>query len=456
MHASFTNTASQAVTLDLVTTDSFEDWLSKQSEAIAAFARATGFKGQAEQLMLSPGEAGHIAQAAYGMGDGVDALVLAGASARLPEGVYQIGASPEGLDVSALHAGWADGAYRFEKYKSSDKTPPKLLIADGAQVEAASREANAIDLVRDLINTPAQDMGPTQIEQAARDLATAYEADIHVVTGEDLLTENYPMVHAVGRAAADAPRYIEVMWGPEDAPKLALVGKGVAFDTGGLNIKTGNYMRLMKKDMGGAAHALGLARMIMSAGLKVRLSVHVPTVENAVGADAFRPGDVLTSRKGLTVEIDNTDAEGRLILADALTRASELEPELVIDFATLTGAARVAMGPDVVPFFTRDDDLANGIAKSGAKLNDPVWRLPLWSPYMRMLKSNIADIVNGASSPFAGTITAALFLEKFVDAPSWAHFDVWGWRQARYGRPEGGAAMSLRAVLNHLKRNFAA
>ena len=456
MHASFTNSAKQPVTLDLVTSDGFEDWLSKQTEAVSAFARTTGFKGQAEQILLSPNTEGGLSLAAYGMGDGVDAMMLAGASARLPEGDYKIGVMPEGLDASALYAGWADGAYRFERYKSSDKKTPRLLIEKGADIEAASREANAVDLVRDLINTPAQDMGPGQIEQAARDLAKAYDADIDVVTGDDLLTKNYPMVHAVGRAAADAPRYIEITWGAEDAPKLAIVGKGVAFDTGGLNIKTGNYMRLMKKDMGGGAHALGLARMIMSAGLNVRLSVHVPAVENAVGAGAFRPGDVLTSRKGLTVEIDNTDAEGRLVLADALTRASELEPELVVDFATLTGAARVAMGPDVAPFFTRDDNLADGFFKSGETLNDPVWRLPLWSPYLRMLKSNVADIANGASSPFAGTITAALFLEKFVDAPSWAHFDVWGWRQARYGRPEGGAAMSLRAVLNHLKSNFAA
>jgi leucyl aminopeptidase len=289
-------------------------------------------------------------------------------------------------------------------------------------------------------------MGPVAIEAEIRTLAEAFGATLVCTEGEALLAGNYPMIHAVGRAGPQSPRLIELSWGDPKAPELAIVGKGVAFDTGGLNLKTGNYMRLMKKDMGGAAHAIALAELVMAAALPVHLKLYVPAVENAISGTAFRPGDVLSSRKGLSVEIDNTDAEGRLILGDALTRASETDPDLIIDFATLTGAARVALGPDLAPFYTDDDELAAAIEAGARASGDPVWRMPLWAPYLAGLKSPIADLVNSTSDGMAGSVTAALFLQKFVSAPRWVHLDVWAWRKAKYGRPEGGAACGLRAM----------
>jgi leucyl aminopeptidase len=286
-------------------------------------------------------------------------------------------------------------------------------------------------------------------------LAERYGATLETVIGDALLAENYPLVHAVGRAGPEAPRIMELTWGPEDAPELALVGKGVTFDTGGLNLKTGNYMRLMKKDMGGSAHAIALAELVMGANLPVRLKLYIPAVENAISGTAFRPGDVLNSRKGLSVEIDNTDAEGRLILADALTRASESNPDLLIDFATLTGAARVALGPDLAPYYTDDEPLAAQIAEGSASSGDPAWRMPLWDPYLSMLKSPIADLVNSASSGFAGSLTAAMFLKQFVEADRWVHLDIWAWREGKYGRPAGGAACGLRAMWDAVKSRYA-
>ncbi|MEO1100847.1 MAG: leucyl aminopeptidase family protein, partial [Pseudomonadota bacterium] len=286
-------------------------------------------------------------------------------------------------------------------------------------------------------------------------MAEAFGASLSVITGEALLDENYPMVHAVGRAADAAPRIMELSWGEERHPELAIVGKGVAFDSGGLNIKPGDGMRIMKKDMGGAAHAVALARLVMGANLPVRLKLYVPAVENAISGDAFRPGDVLNSRKGLTVEIDNTDAEGRLILGDALTRACESSPDLVIDFATLTGAARVALGPDLAPFYTDDETVAAGIKAGSNETGDPVWRMPLWAPYLTDLKSPIADLVNSGGR-MAGSITAGLFLKEFVDTTRWVHLDVWAWRKGRYGRPQGGAACGLRAVWAMLQKRYPA
>lgn len=297
-------------------------------------------------------------------------------------------------------------------------------------------------------------MGPSAIEAAVRAIAEEFGADITVTAGDDLLEQNYPMIHAVGRAAPEAPRLIELTWGNPDHPELALVGKGVAFDTGGLNLKTGNYMRLMKKDMGGSAHVIALARLVMSSNLPVRLKLYVPAVENAIDSHAFRPGDVLSTRKGLTVEIDNTDAEGRLILGDALTKACESDPDLLIDFATLTGAARVALGPDLAPFYTDDGDVADAINAAGAVSGDPVWRMPLWDPYKSMLKSSIADMQN-AGGAFAGSITAAIFLKQFVEARRWVHLDVWAWRLGKYGRPEGAAACGLRAIWTMLRTRYA-
>ena len=299
-----------------------------------------------------------------------------------------------------------------------------------------------------------EDMGPPEIQGTISDLAERYGATLETVIGEALLEQNYPMVHAVGRAGPEAPRIMELSWGNEDHPQLAIVGKGVAFDTGGLNLKTGNYMRLMKKDMGGSAHAIALAELVMGANLPVHLKLYVPAVENAIAGDAFRPGDILSSRKGLSVEIDNTDAEGRLILGDALTRASEEDPDLLIDFATLTGAARVALGPDLAPYYTDDEDLAAAIATGAEVSGDPAWRMPLWSPYKKMLKSPIADLVNSAAGGMAGSITAAIFLKQFVEAKSWVHLDVWAWRDGKYGRPAGGAACGLRAVWEMVRARY--
>ncbi|MEL7541120.1 MAG: leucyl aminopeptidase family protein, partial [Pseudomonadota bacterium] len=380
-------------------------------------------------------------------------LAVAALSAKLPAGAYEIARSGGHTQAQIANA-WADGAYRFDRYLSDKADPPKLVVGEDSAGEAQIRVAVAIDRLRDLVNTPAEDMGPPEIQGTISDLAERYGASLETTIGAALLEQNYPMVHAVGRAGPEEPRIMELSWGNPEHPELAIVGKGVAFDTGGLNLKTGNYMRLMKKDMGGAAHAIALAELVMGHDLPVYLKLYVPAVENAIAGDAFRPGDVLSSRKGLSVEIDNTDAEGRLILGDALTRACESEPDLIIDFATLTGAARVALGPDLAPYYTDDEALAAEIAQGATTSGDPAWRMPLWSPYRAMLKSPIADIVNSASGGMAGSITAAIFLKQFVDAKSWVHLDVWAWREGKYGRPAGGAACGLRAMWETLQARY--
>jgi len=444
-----------ATSLDLVTASAFEDWLALQTSQVQALARAAGFRGEAGKVLLAPGPDGAIQKAAGGLGAG-EGLAAAALPNALPAGDYRIAWMAPGLDAALVAAGWADGAYRFARYKSAD-TPPRLALPDGADIAAIESEAAAIALLRDLVNTPASDLGPDGIGRAARDLAAEYDADLDVVKGEDLMAD-YPLVYAVGKGAERAPRLIEMNWtGKKDGPKIVLVGKGVAFDTGGLNIKTGSNMGLMKKDMGGAAHVLALARLIMDTKLPVELTVIIPAVENSVGPASFRPGDIYRSRKGLTVEIEDTDAEGRLILADALTRASEHKPDLLLDFATLTGAARVALGPELAPLYTDDDQLAADILAASKAVSDPVWRMPLWSPYAVGLKSNVADMKNLGDGPMGGSITAALFLKAFVDpatAGSWAHFDVWAWRPAKFGRPAGAAANGLRAVWSMLKTRY--
>lgn len=420
---------------------------------LAALAKANGFKGGAGQFVLRANEDGQIVDALGGLGAGTDGLALAALSSKLPAADYEI-ARDGGYPISHIAAGWADGAYRFDRYLSEKADPPRLIVGEDAAGEATVREAIAVDRLRDLVNTPAEDMGPPEIQGTISDLAERHGATLETVIGDALLDQNYPMVHAVGRAGPQAPRIMELSWGDEKHPQVAIVGKGVAFDTGGLNLKTGNYMRLMKKDMGGAAHAIALAELVMGANLPVHLKLYIPAVENAIAGNAFRPGDVLSSRKGLSVEIDNTDAEGRLILGDALTRASEEDPELLIDFATLTGAARVALGPELAPFYTDDDKLAADISNGAAESGDPAWRMPLWAPYKSMLKSPIADLVNSASGGMAGSITAAIFLKQFVDAKSWVHLDVWAWRESKYGRPAGGAACGLRAVWAAIRARY--
>ncbi|WP_273187289.1 leucyl aminopeptidase family protein [Hyphomonas adhaerens] len=452
MHKSFTTGADAAISVWLYTSDAFKSLENDPFPSARAIAKAQGFTGGAGQMVLVPGTDGGVAHVLGGIGDGKDALAVAALSGKLPEGVYKV-AADGGLSAASIAAGWADGAYRFDRYLKDKSSPPQLAIPEGGVGEALSAEGDAIALLRDLVNTPAGDMTPAGIQDVVANLAEEFGAKLTAIVGDDLLEQNYPMVHAVGRAAAAAPRFLELEWGDTSKPQLALVGKGVTFDSGGLDIKPGSGMRIMKKDMGGSAHVIALARLVMATNLPVHLKLYVPTVENAISGDAFRPGDILSSRKGLTVEIDNTDAEGRLILADALTRASECDPDLLLDFATLTGAARVALGADLAPVYSDDDQLVADVLAGSAESGDPVWRMPMWDPYLADLKSPIADLVNSGGG-FGGSITAALFLKQFVDAKSWAHFDVWAWRKGKYGRPEGAAACGLRAVWAMLQKRY--
>ncbi|GGF64012.1 leucyl aminopeptidase [Azorhizobium oxalatiphilum] len=413
-------------------------------EAARRFADSAKFTGEAGKLLPVPGADGALAGYLFGLGPDGEAFAAGSLPTQIAPGTYRL----EG-DVPALSAlAFALGTYRFERYRSRPAREVALVPPTGADAQALARTVEAVTLVRDLVNTPANDLGPAEIEDAARALAARFGAELNVIVGDALLEENFPLIHAVGRAATRAPRLIDLTWGDPDAPKVTLVGKGVAFDTGGLDIKTSAGMILMKKDMGGAANALGLALMIMARGLKVRLRLLIPAVENAIAGNAFRPGDVFRSRKGVTVEIGNTDAEGRLILADALALADEESPELLIDFATLTGAARVALGPQLPPAYTDDDALAADLARHAKAESDPLWRMPLWQPYTAMIDSKIADINNAGAGGFAGSITAALFLKRFVgSAKSWLHLDIYAWNPStRPGRPEGGEAQTIRAL----------
>jgi len=455
MHKSFTAEATAPVQVWLYTASQFGALENDPFPNARAIAGAQGFTGGAGQTVLVPGPDGRTAHVLYGLGAGRDQLAAAALSAKLPAGDYEI-ASAGGYSFASLAAGWADGAYRFDGYKTEKAAPPRLLIPASANAARLSQEADAVAALRDLVNTPAADMGPEQIHARMTALGERHGARVAAVVGEALIEENYPMVHAVGRAAAKAPRFLMLEWGTPGAPKVSLCGKGITFDTGGLNIKTGDGMRIMKKDMGGAAHAIALAQLVMEARLPVHLRLFVSAAENAIAGDAFRPGDILQSRKGLTVEIDNTDAEGRLVLADALARASEDQPDLLIDFATLTGAARVALGPDLAPLYTDDEQLAADILAASEETGDPVWRMPLWDPYLAYLQSPVADLVNSGGAGMAGSITAAVFLKQFVSAKSWAHFDIWAWRKAKYGRPDGAAACGLRAVFAMLEKRYPA
>ncbi len=451
MHNAFTLDASAPARLHLFTAKDFAR--AELPAALQRFAQAQNFNGGAGQRVLMPDAEGALSDVLFGLGDGSDRLAVAALSARLPAGDYALKASPEDWPFAWIAAGWADGAYRFSRYRSKRSAPPRLVIPGGEDSRALGSQADAMKLARDMVNTSAEHMGPDAIQGVVSELAETYGARMEVILGEQLLRQNYPMIHAVGRAAAIEPRLIELTWGDPGHPELALVGKGVAFDTGGLNIKTGDFMRDMKKDMGGAAHTAALARLVMEAGLPVYLKLYIPAVENAISGNAFRPGDVLATRKGLSVEIENTDAEGRLVLCDALARACESKPDLIIDFATLTGAARVALGPDLAPFYTDDDALADAMTRASADSGEPVWRMPLWRPYRSMLKSAVADICNSGGR-MAGSITAAVYLAQFVDAPRWMHFDIWAWREGRYGRPAGGAATGLRATWAMLKARY--
>ena len=409
------------------------------------------FTGALGDVVVLSNQDGRPCNVYIGTGEGDVLQAIAIAVNRIPEGLYL---APKALAKPALMA-WSLAQYRFDQYKASS-TPKRILAVESEVLSSIKLESEAIFLVRDLINRPANDLNPSGMAEAVRGLAKQHSAVFKEWTGEELLVNNFPAVHAVGRAASDAPRLLSLTWGDEAHPRVTLVGKGVCFDSGGLDIKPAAGMRLMKKDMGGAAQVIGLAQWMMSYKLPIRLQVLIPAVENAVGSQAFRPGDVLTMRNGLTVEIDNTDAEGRLVLADALVKACEDKPDLLIDFATLTGAARVAVGTEISAMFTNDDQLADAITQSGRTTNDPVWRMPLFEGYANMLDSTIADMANSNASSYAGAITAALFLQRFVEkGVSWAHFDIMAWNVGnKPGRPEGGEAMGMLAVGQYLINRF--
>ena len=446
-----------ARTIHLVDKDGFADWLKRRPAEDRALLEAQRFTGKPGSFTTLPRGNGFEVVAGVKDTDRLTPWCLARLAEDLPEGDYRLADCEAG--PAAL--GWLLGQHRFDKYRSTpdeaERGPRVLLTADAARIEETIRLAEATAMVRNLVNTPAADLGPAELEQAVRELGSASGAQVNVTSGP-ALADDFPLIAAVGGAAAAGrePRLIELHWGKPEHPRVAIIGKGVCFDNGGLDIKGAAGMRLMKKDMGGGAHALALARLVIGAKLPVRLHLLIPAVENAIAGNAYRPGDIVKSRKGLFVEIDNTDAEGRLILADALTLAAEGEPELMVDFATLTGAARVALGPDLPALFANDDELASDLAETSREVEDPIWRMPLWDAYDEMLKSDVADFANASNTPMAGCITAAMFLKRFVpEGVAWAHFDTYAWRdQAKPGRPKGGDALGLRATFALLKRRY--
>ncbi|RKQ72062.1 leucyl aminopeptidase [Litorimonas taeanensis] len=435
-----------------------KDWeiLKSQFDEVALnFAKARNFTGEAGQRVRLPNAQGQIAAVLYGAGpqedDAMGPIRMGGLSSVLPQGFYQLAYIPKDWTMNLALTAWGLGAYRFETYLKETTQFPTLVVEDGTKLKEVLSLAGATALCRDLINTPAGDMGPVALQQSAMDLAAEFGAELTTTIGDELLEKNYPMIHAVGRAAHEAPRLVEFEWGDPSHPRLAVVGKGITFDTGGLNIKGASGARLMKKDMGGAAHALALAKLVMENDLPIRLHCLIAVAENAISAGAYRPGDILSSRAGLTIEIDNTDAEGRLVLGDALCKATESDPALIIDFATLTGAARVALGPQVPPFFCNREKPVADILAQGEKQIDPLWRMPLWAPYYSMLSSPIADMKNSGGS-FAGCVTAALFLQRFVKNTPWMHLDTYGWNpSSRPAHPKGGDMYGVRALYFWLK-----
>ena len=437
-----------AVPLFLLTEKQFGAWLKKEPKRTAHALEMQGFKGKPGSFGLIQNTQGKLARVVAGISDTPSLWDIADFSTRLPKGAYKLESDLPLAYREWLSLGWVLGSYRFTRYKKSAAVKAKLVLTEGADAAKIERYASAICLARTLITTPAEDMGPQELAAAADEIAKEHGAKITQIIGDDLLKKNYPAIHRVGRASAHKPRLIDIHWGKETQPKITLVGKGVTFDTGGLDIKPSSGMYLMKKDMGGAACVLALASMIMGAKLPVRLRVLIPAVENAISGNAFRPSDIITMRSGTTVEVGNTDAEGRLILADALAEAMTDKPDLLIDFATLTGAARGALGTELPALFCNDDTLAEKILTSGKEMEDPLWRMPLHKPYQKMLESPIADLNSAPGSPYAGAITAALFLQHFAGGKTkWAHIDLMAWNlSSKPGRPEGGEAMGVRAI----------
>lgn len=446
-----------AYSITLLRATELKEWLAGQTQAVRALAAAHRFEGKPDTFLIVPDTDGWADgwSVVAGVGEHLDQWSLAYLAEHLPGGSYRL----HDTAVGVMSHGWLLAQHRYDRYRrqAEARAPRILLTRETAEIEAALRLANAVALVRDLVDTPACDCGPADLQRAMEQVADAHAATVTVTMG-DALAEHYPLIHAVGRAATSdsAPRLIELTWGYPGHPRVALVGKGVCFDTGGLDIKSSTGMLLMKKDMGGAAHALALAQLVMGAHLPVRLHLIIPAVENAISEHAVRPGDVVRSRKGLSVEIGNTDAEGRLILADSVTRAGEIAPDLLIDFATLTSAARVALGPDLPALFSNNEPLAAEFGSAAGQAGDPVWRLPLWQSYNDMIASDIADIRNSGTDGFCGAITAALFIERFIPADlPWVHLDTYAWRpSAKPGRPKGGDALGLRAAWHMLRRRY--
>ncbi|HEY4922327.1 MAG TPA: leucyl aminopeptidase family protein [Xanthobacteraceae bacterium] len=458
MHSIFAAPGTAAVPIHCVTAATWPAVRTGLDAAARTFADAAGFAPRSGSHLLLPAPDGSLSAVLFGLDaedkPSHDPFTAGRLPGLIPNGSYRLVDAPGDARLAAL--AFALGTYQFTRYRKRDAKDVRLEIPQSVDGEDLSRIVAAVFLARDLINTPANDMSPAELEAAARQVAEQHGAAIRSVIGDDLVTQNFPLIHAVGRAAKSAPRLIDMRWGDADAPKVTLVGKGVCFDTGGLDIKPDSAMLLMKKDMGGAASVLALAAMIMARRLKLRLRVLIPAVENSISGDAFRPRDVYRSRMGLTVEVGNTDAEGRLILADALALADEEAPDLLVDMGTLTGAARVALGPDVPPFYTHDEELAGAIAYNARAENDPLWRLPLWPGYDAMLDSKVADLSNIGTGGFAGSIVCALFLNRFVAAAkAWLHVDIYAWTpSAKPGRPEGGECQAARAVYSYLAGRY--
>jgi leucyl aminopeptidase len=453
-----TETAGTAVPIVPLSKEGLNAWLERAGGRARAWVKSAGFTGEKGKTLLVPGDDGALAHVLTGVDPEEKVWGFAALADTLPPGTYRLEGDLPGEAATRAALGWALGLYAFTRYKEKKREPRRLVWPEAADRGEVERLARGITLARDLINTPAEDMGPDALAAAAEQLASERGARFEQIVGDDLLARNYPTIHTVGRASSRPPRLIDIRWGREGAPRVTLVGKGVCFDTGGLDIKPSSGMKMMKKDMGGAATVLGLALAVMEAGLDLRLRVLVPAVENSVSANAMRPLDVVRTRKGITVEIGNTDAEGRLILCDALAEADTESPEVLIDCSTLTGAARVALGPDLPALFANDDRLAEDLLASGRSQGDPMWRLPLWKPYRKMLDSRIADMNNVSDGPFAGAITAALYLQEFVSPKTpWAHFDMYAWHpKALPGRPEGGEAQCLRAIYAMLRERYPA
>jgi leucyl aminopeptidase len=455
--------STDATPIQLLYTDDYPAWIKQQSGFLQNWLMQTAYDGKGFRII--PAEDGSIAQIVYGLEKESDFFIAGDLPQLLPVGQYRLADLPENLGeqehaefTKQFAITWGLAAYQYNRYKSSNKASAILALSDEQMLADVQKYIDAIFLVRDMINCPASDLMPQDISRIVNKLSVECSASSRHIVGEDLLIENFPTIHAVGRASIHEPRLIDMCWGDPDHPKVTLVGKGVCFDSGGLDLKPASAMRQMKKDMGGAAHVLGLASLIMQHKLPIRLRVLIPAVENAVSSNAFRPGDVIKTRQGLTVEIDNTDAEGRLVLCDALTEADSEQPDLIIDFATLTGACRVALGTELPGFFANNDDVAYELFQISKRVKDPIWQLPLHTPYQSMLKSEVADTLNSVESPFGGAITAALYLQLFVNKSTpWVHFDVMAWNNRKLpGRPIGGEAFGIRAVFEYLKTRYTA